>query len=135
MNHDGLGNLRGYAWGANIGWIAFETNGAPGVDLRTGKLSGYAWSANCGWISLSNAHAVVQTAYLAPGTDSDSDGIADGWELPYTNTLSAFTATSDTDRDGMTDKQEYLADTNPLDANDRLRITTYRHSGTYNLLV
>src|SRR5262245_14960355 len=23
VNHDGSGNLRGYAWGANIGWLTF----------------------------------------------------------------------------------------------------------------
>ena len=62
VNQDGQGNLRGYAWGANIGWINFEANGAPKVDLATGNFSGYAWSANCGWISLSNALAYVQTA-------------------------------------------------------------------------
>src|SRR5207248_2876060 len=33
VNHDGFGNLRGFAYGANIGWINFETNGAPKVDL------------------------------------------------------------------------------------------------------
>jgi hypothetical protein len=77
VNQDSLGNLRGYAYGANIGWVNFENAGAPKVDLATGKLSGCAYSANCGWISLSNAQAVVQTATITPGTDSDSDGIAD----------------------------------------------------------
>ena len=127
VNHDGLGNLRGCAYGANIGWVNFESTGAPKVDLATGKLSGHAWSANCGWISLSNATAVVQTATITPGTDSDGDGIADAWELIRTNTLTAFTATSDTDGDGLTDKQEYLADTNPLDPNDNLRITNFAY--------
>jgi hypothetical protein len=123
VNQDGLGNLRGYAYGANIGWINFEATGAPTVDLATGKFSGYAYSANCGWISLSNAVAYVQTDTVIAGADSDGDGIPDAWELTYTNTLTAFTATSDTDHDGMTDKQEYVAGTNPLDANDYLRIT------------
>jgi len=123
VNHDGLGNLRGYAYGANIGWINFENSGAPKVDLATGKLSGYAYSANCGWLSLSNAAAVVQTATIAVGMDSDGDGIADACDRSYTNSLTAFTATSDTDHDGMTDLQEYLAGTNPLDPNDNLRIT------------
>ncbi len=127
VNHDGLGNLRGYAWGANIGWINFEATGAPKVDLWTGNLSGHAWSANCGWISLSNAQAVVQTAYLASGADTDGDGMADAWELTYTNTLTAFTAGSDTDGDGHTDVQEHLADTNPLDPGDQLRITSITH--------
>jgi hypothetical protein len=67
VNQDGLGNLRGYAWGANIGWINFENTGAPKVDLRTGKFSGSAWSANCGWLSLSNAAAYVQTDTISPG--------------------------------------------------------------------
>jgi len=35
----GAGTLRGYAWGANIGWINFESTGAPQVDLATGKLT------------------------------------------------------------------------------------------------
>jgi hypothetical protein len=130
VNQDGQGNLRGYAYGANIGWINFEDTGAPKVDLSTGKFSGYAFSANCGWISLSNAQTVVQTASIAPGMDSDGDGIADGWELTFTNTLTAFTATSDTDHDGMMDKQEYLADTNPLDPNDKLRITSIHRGST-----
>jgi hypothetical protein len=134
LNQDGLGNLRGYAYGANIGWINFESTGAPKVDLATGKLGGYAYSANCGWLSLSNTQAVVQTSTIARGTDSDGDGIADAWELFYTNTLTAFIATSDADHDGFTDLQEYLAGTNPLDSNDNLRITTFTREGTYNTL-
>src|SRR5215468_5166236 len=50
VNHDGLGNLRGLAYGANIGWLNFESNGAPRVDLSTGKLVGSIYSVNCGWI-------------------------------------------------------------------------------------
>lgn len=61
VNMDSSGNLRGYAYGANIGWIVFESTGGPKVDLATGNLSGYAYSANCGWLSLSNASAHVQT--------------------------------------------------------------------------
>ena len=134
VNHDGLGNLRGYAYGANIGWVNFETNGAPKVDLATGKLSGSVYSANCGWISLSNAMAHVQTGNIAAGADTDGDGIADAWERTYTNSLTAFTASSDTDHDGMSDKQEHLADTNPLDPNDKLWITSFTRTGTYNTL-
>ncbi len=134
VNHDGLGNLRGYAWGANIGWVNFANKGAPKVDLVTGRFTGYAWSANCGWISLSNAVAFVQTDTLSPGLDSDGDGIADAWELTYTNTLGAFTAASDTDHDGQTDREESLAGTNPLDATDNLRITSFTRNGTYNTL-
>jgi hypothetical protein len=134
LNHDGLGNLRGYAWGANIGWVNFESTGAPKVDLATGKFSGYAYSANCGWISLSNAVAYVQTDTIAAGADTDGDGIADAWEWTWFGNLTTANGTSDFDGDGLSDKQEALADTNPLDANDNLRITLFTRSGTYNTL-
>jgi hypothetical protein len=125
VNHDGLGHLRGYAYGANIGWLNFETNGNPRVDLKTGALSGNVYSANCGWISLTNAFAYVKSDTIRPGTDSDGDFITDAWELSYTNSLTAFSALSDSDGDGVSDLAEHGADTSPLDLNDFLQITTY----------
>ena len=125
VNQDGLGNLRGYAYGANIGWLNFESTGAPKVDLASGIFTGYAWSANCGWINLSNAVAYVQTDTIAAGMDSDADGIPDAWELSKYGNLTTATGSSDYDGDGLSDKGEYLAGTNPLDSNDNLRITIF----------
>jgi hypothetical protein len=123
VNHDGLGNLRGFAYGANIGWVNFEAQGAPKVDLVTGKLSGLVYGANIGWISLSNALAFVQTDSITPGVDSDGDGIADGYEYQWAGDLATMNATTDQDGDGVSDREEFLADTNPSDAGDFLRIT------------
>lgn len=123
VNHDGRGNLRGCAWAANLGWIIFEDLGQPRFDLRTGKFSGHAYGANVGWISLSNAFAVVQTDTVAPGADTDGDGIADAYERTWTGSLTVMNATTDHDHDGATDRAESLADTNPLDSADQLRIT------------
>lgn len=123
VNQDGLGNLRGYAWGANIGWINFENTGAPKVDLLTGILSGYAWSANCGWLSLSNAVAYVQTDTIAPGVDSNNDGISDAWELIHFGTIN-IDPNADADHDGMSNREEYLAGTDPNNALDVLQLTT-----------
>jgi hypothetical protein len=132
VNHDGAGNLRGFAYGANIGWINFtnrDGTGAlfegPKVDLLTGRLGGFVWSANCGWISLSNSQAFVQTDSIRMGIDTDGDGIPDAWELQYTNTLAGLSAAADTDHDGVSDLAEYQADTDPLDPNSLLRITSY----------
>ncbi|HEU6449393.1 MAG TPA: thrombospondin type 3 repeat-containing protein [Verrucomicrobiae bacterium] len=128
VNQDGLGNLTGYAYSANIGWINFEqTYGKPRVDLFTGKLSGSVYSANCGWISLSNAAAYVQTVAIQPGADTDSDGIADAWELLHFGNLTTANASSDFDGDGVSDAGEYLAGTDPQNAGDYLHITSITH--------
>src|ERR1017187_3111703 len=128
VNQDGLGKLSGYAWGANIGWVNFETNGAPRVNLLTGQLSGYVWSANCGWISLSNAVAYVQTDTISPRALAP-DGLPIAWLLANFGTTNV-NASADPDHDGMSNAQEYLAGTNPNDANDNLRISAITH-GVY----
>jgi hypothetical protein len=122
VNNDGLGNLGGYAYGANIGWVNFENTGAPKVDLRTGIFSGYIWSANCGWISLSNAFAYVQTDTISPGA-LDSNGLPIAWELTYFG-HTGVNPNADPDGDGMSNYEEYLAGTSPVDGNDYLAITS-----------
>jgi len=123
VNQDGLGNLRGYAYGANIGWVNFENSGAPKVDLRTGKFSGYAYSANCGWISLSNTSAFVQTDSFDPGALAP-DGLPIAWLLICFGTTNV-NANADADGDGMSNRQEYLAGTDPTNPNDKLQITAF----------
>lgn len=123
VNNDGLGNLRGYAYGQNIGWINFENIGAPAVNLRTGQLSGYVWSANCGWISLSNSFAYVQTDTIYPGA-LDTNGLPIAWEMQYFG-QTGVDPNADPDGDGMSNMQEYLAGTNPLDASSDLKIISF----------
>ena len=123
VNHDGAGNLSGYAYGANIGWLNFEAQGAPKIDLLTGNLSGYVYGANIGWINLSNAVAFVQTDSLDKGADTDGDGIPDSWEYLHAGDLVTMNATSENDGDGVKDIAEYVADSDPFDASDYLRIT------------
>jgi hypothetical protein len=124
VNQNGFGDLRGYAYGANIGWIRFENTGAPKVNLTTGKFSGYAYSANCGWISLSNASAFVQTDAIAPGADLNHDGIPDAWEYLYFGTTN-IDVNADSDGDGASNLQEYLAGTDPTESDSVLRITAF----------
>ena len=115
--------LRGFASGANIGWVNFEANGDPRVDLATGQLLGFAYSANVGWIALSGTGVTVTTTVIAAGADTDGDGIPDAWERLYTGNLTTMNGTTDTDGDGISDIKEYTADTNPTDPSDRLQIT------------
>ena len=126
------GYLRGMAYGANIGWINFETNGNARVDLTTGALSGYAYGANIGWISLSNAQAFVQSDTLDWGPDTDGDGIPDAYEYASTGSLTNLTAGGDFDIDGAGDKEEFLADTDPLDGGSLLEVTALNRAVTTN---
>lgn len=115
--------LRGFAYGANIGWINFENTGNPRVNLSTGQLLGYAWGTNVGWIALSETGVTVNTTSIAAGADTDGDGIPDAWERLRASGLGLMNATSDNDNDGISDKDEYAADTDPFNANERLMIT------------
>ncbi len=124
VNNDGAGNLSGFAWAANLGWISFESNGAPKVDLRTGKLSGFVYGANFGWISLSNAQAVVQTDWIALGSDADQNGLPDAWEKTWFGHV-GVDPNADPDGDGLSNREEYWADTNPVDPEDNLRILAF----------
>ncbi len=133
VNHDGLGNLTGFAYGANIGWINFgwtvitDAN-RPRVNLLTGAFSGFAYSANMGWINLGTGNLITNSMAI---TDTDSDGIADAWEQTYFANLTTSTATSDSDGDGASDKDEYIAGTDPENGADYLRIVSHSYNGAY----
>ena len=130
------GSLRGLAWGANIGWVNFEAMGNARIDFATGILSGYAWAANAGWLTLDDGGShFVATTQIAPGADTDTDGITDVWELEGAVDLNTFTLDGDADSDGIPDVAEYAADSDPLDPADTgLRITDFAVSADTTLV-
>ncbi|MDA1276955.1 MAG: hypothetical protein O2960_23300 [Verrucomicrobia bacterium] len=125
VNLDSNGNLRGSAYGANIGWIRFEDFGSPRIDLDTGGLRGLAYGANIGWINLGEFNTSLSIDYIAPGIDSDSDAIPDAWELEHAGNLETLGIQTDSDFDGQTDLEEYLSDTDPLDKTQNFRILEF----------
>ena len=79
------------------------------VGIGTGVSDGVTFIANFSVYG----NQISNTAGLM---DADGDGIPDWWEYQYTNTISALSGTNDDDGDGRTNYDEYVADTNPLDA-------------------
>jgi hypothetical protein len=81
------------------------------------------------------AARLSSNAVLTVLADTDGDHVPDDWELAHglsiTNSLDGVL---DTDLDGLTNLQEYLAGTDPNDAGSRLRITACR-LGADNSLV
>ena len=59
------GNLSGFAWGENVGWINFSggalaTPSQPArLDNAAHRLRGYAWGENIGWVNLDSASVFV----------------------------------------------------------------------------
>ena len=66
------GNVTGYAWGTNVGWINFNDHGFsgfPAARVYTNHLEGYVWGENIGWIRLGSTGG--GTPYYANTTASN----------------------------------------------------------------
>jgi len=128
VNNDGQGNLSGYAWSPSVGWISFQwTNAAdpqaPKFNVTNGIFSGYAYGAGAGWLSLSGLSTWVKTDRISPGTtNSNTNGIPDAWVIESFGTTNGFTASGDSDTDGVSNLDEYLGGTNPTNKNDFLSL-------------
>jgi hypothetical protein len=126
VNVDAAGNLSGYAWSGSFGWINFGwtnvgASNAPKIDLKPGIFSGYAWGGSLGWIGLSNTMVWLKTDFMtnAPGSDSRGDGIPDSWVIEKCGSTNGFKGgTNDSDRDGVSDYDEYVAGLNPMNSNN-----------------
>jgi hypothetical protein len=76
---------------------------------------------------------VIAASYrLSPAVDSDGDGIRDSWEITHFGSIGVANAdpTSDFDRDGASDRDEFLADTAPKDPASLLAVEIDRPSAT-----
>lgn len=63
------------------------------------------------------------TVQTTANPDSDNDGILDSWEIQYFGNL-VHSGFADSDGDGFTDFQEFIADTNPTNALSYLHFTS-----------
>ncbi|WFB37419.1 right-handed parallel beta-helix repeat-containing protein [Kiritimatiellota bacterium B12222] len=94
-----------------------------GLDISV-DMNGVARPQGSGWDL--GAFEFVEDAPL----DSDKDGVPDDWEMYYGfNEQDATDAALDFDVDGMSNKQEYIAGTDPTDPQSYLQLTQLEHAG------
>lgn len=62
-------------------------------------------------------------AIVPPAADADGDGLPDAWEWRFTHSFTNLSPSGDDDNDGANNRDEYVADTEPLNARSRLAIT------------
>jgi len=103
------GNVFGWAWSSNIGWISFNKDGLGdisggggdfdyGVSIGTdGNLTGYAWSSNIGWIKFDPdgpypANPSHSACVNLPGKTT-CDGAGDYTVTGWARTCSVFNST------------------------------------------
>ena len=81
------GDLSGWAWSSNIGWVSLNcqdlnvcstSDYKVQMDLTTGALSGYAWSSNIGWIQFDPTGPYPASPQTSAVIDPTT-GVASGW--------------------------------------------------------
>jgi hypothetical protein len=105
---------------------------------RAGNLEGFALiptpetSNGCFLTDDDNAggEAIMWYRQFQPTEDSDGDSLPDGWELWNFGTTTQTVGAVDSDLDGMTNAQEYIADTDPVNNASFFPALTIGHSPT-----
>jgi hypothetical protein len=89
-------------------------HGFTGADQFTYRVSDGAMQSSAATVSL----------VVLPEPDGDADGIPDAWEIARGLNPALDDAAADSDGDGLTNREEYLANTDPQDAASGLRPPT-----------
>jgi hypothetical protein len=126
----------GFSPAVNAGWIAdtsvLFTNLADETlyyyrtRAAVSSVLGQAQSEWSDWTS---------SRQISPSGDSDGDGMQNAWEDSYgLNPLSDTDGDGDMDRDGLSNRSEYGADTNPTNADSQLSLECSFISSTNAIL-
>ncbi|MBM3845222.1 MAG: hypothetical protein FJ405_02910, partial [Verrucomicrobia bacterium] len=123
---DGTGPF-GYRWRRN-GLSYSQFSPSPSLILTNVQLAESGSRFECVVTNVVNRSGLISaSAQLTVQVDSDGDRLPDAWESAYgLNPASAGDATLDLDRDGVSNRDEYLAGTHPADPLSYLKIDAIR---------
>jgi hypothetical protein len=72
---------------------------------------------------------ITATYKIDPATDLDGDGIPDAWETVHFGGTGMASGSTDSDGDGASDLEEFLAGTDPKDPASKLAISAVAQTG------
>jgi formylglycine-generating enzyme len=79
--------------------------------------------------STEHPHFGFRPVVLKRGLDSDSDGIDDDWEIEYFGNATNAIASADSDGDGQSNREEYIAGFNPTNKTCRFEVSGTASAG------
>jgi uncharacterized lipoprotein YddW (UPF0748 family) len=85
-------------------------------------------------VAVTNLLPPIHTGATAPDEpDTDNDLLPDSWELRWFTNLTTAGLNTDTDGDGLTDREEYILGTDPTHPNPGLTLQAHLASGSIEL--
>jgi len=115
VNVETGGGLSGFAWSENAGWISFSSSVHQVViDFADGRFDGYAWGEGIGWIRFNGPASNYNVRTLA--FDTQTMGTPNWW------LNNEGVSEMDDEGDFVPAWQEYVADTDPANAESFLYI-------------
>ncbi|QHI68807.1 hypothetical protein [Tichowtungia aerotolerans] len=93
----------------------------------SGDYSGFVLSNPARWVLDDSGTGMLFLTDVVG--DSDSDQLPDYWEMAYFSGRTNADPSGNADSDSLSNQQEYIADTDPLDGGSSLEITDVSHNG------